>query len=358
MTNLDLKIDLVKRKPICLGAGFIALDIVKCKFDDFAAVGGSCGNVLSILAWMGWRAMAIGRLGDDAAGDFVRTYLESVNVETDYFEQADRIATPIVIQKFVDTKFGDRSHRFSLSCPDCGGWLPRYRPMTLKLAARVIEDALAPKVYYFDRVSPASLRLASWAQEQGALILFEPSSIGDDRAFQKAIDLCHILKYSHERLGHVPDLAAAIAPKIVIETLGENGVRVRWRARWNHLRAFKASRFVDAAGSGDWFSAGIIHRLGHSGSDGLFDLRKPDLERALKFGSALAAVNCGFEGARGAMLTLSVDEFNKVLLSLDDALSVDNFEGISSGRVTNNLPKELCGTCSGRSEVKSLKRSA
>ena len=296
MTNFDLRMDAVSGKPICLGAGFIALDIVKCQFGEFAAAGGSCGNVMSILAWMGWRATPAGRLGDDAAGNFVRTELESESVDTSYLEQANNVATPIVIQKFVDDKVGGRSHRFSLSCPECGGWLPRYRPMTLTLAARVVEDFLVPKAYYFDRVSPACLRLAKWAREQDAVIVLEPSSIGDDRAFQKAVDLCHVLKYSHEQLGHVPDLAAAIAPNIVIETLGDKGIRVRWRGRWSHLRAFRPRRFVDAAGSGDWFSAGIIHKLARLGSAGFMDLRKLDIECALKYGSALAAVNCEFEG--------------------------------------------------------------
>lgn len=358
MTRIDLKIDQAKGRPFCLGMGLVTLDIVQGKLGDFAVLGGSCGNVMSILAWMGWRTAPAGRLGIDAAGNFVRRKLEETGVETDHLEQALRVATPIVIQKFVDSKDGDRSHRFSLSCPDCGGWLPRYRPMTLAQAKIVMGEAPPPKAYYFDRVSPASLKLAGWAREQGAMIVFEPPSIGDERSFQQAVDLCHILKYSHERLGHVPDLATVKAPKIVVETLGADGIRVRWRARWSHVRAFRAPHFVDAAGSGDWCSAGLIHKLARDGAAKFADLRKADLDRALEFGSALAAVNCGFESARGGMLALTLRQFEKALLALDDTIGSGGFEWRGVEQIGGSLPKELCDVCSGRSGERMIERTA
>ncbi|MCP4408273.1 MAG: hypothetical protein GY807_11035 [Gammaproteobacteria bacterium] len=346
MNKLDLRIDSASGSPSCIGAGFIALDIVQGRRGDFAAVGGSCGNVVSILKWLGWCTAPAGRLGADAAGLFVRSEFSDEGVNTEFIELADRVATPIVIQKFVDSKSGDRSHRFSLSCPDCGGWLPRYRPMTIKSAEAVSEAATDPKAFYFDRVSPSCLRLANWAQDRGALVVFEPSSVGDDRAFQKAVDLCHVLKFSHERLGHIPDLANAVAPRIVIETLGEDGIRARWRGRWSSLNAFRAPMFVDAAGSGDWFSAGLIHKLGRSGSAGLADLRKSDLERALRFGSALAAVNCGFEGARGGMLAISKKQFNRAMIALEGDPNPDDFDWKTSDPKKQVVPTELCNTCS------------
>ena len=37
----------------CWGVGFVAMDVVDVEDDRFAAVGGSCGNVMVILAWFG-----------------------------------------------------------------------------------------------------------------------------------------------------------------------------------------------------------------------------------------------------------------------------------------------------------------
>ena len=100
------------------------------------------------------------------------------------------------------------------------------RGLTLGQADTVIAGAPAPKTFYFDRVSPAALKFAQWAKDHGALIMFEPSSIGDERQFRKAVDVCHILKYSHDRLG-LRDLAEAYSPRVIVETLAEEGLRVR-----------------------------------------------------------------------------------------------------------------------------------
>jgi fructokinase len=334
------------------------MDIVEGETERFAAAGGSCGNVMTLLAFMGWRAAPLARLGDDKAGAFVVDALDASGVDTRFVTQAKNIQTPMVIQKFVESEDGQRTHRFSLTCPECGAWLPRYRATTLSHADEVIETGEIPKVFYFDRVSPAALKLAAWAREHGALVFFEPSSIGDERSFQKAVDQTHILKYSHERLGHVPDLAKVTTPTVIVETHGEDGLRVRWRGRWSRLTAFEAPRFVDAAGSGDWCSAGIIHSLGIEGAEIFDTLNKAGLDRALRFGQALAAVNCGFEGARGAMMALSLKRLNSILSHLigGDVVLKESPDAAGSA-----LPRGLCGACpehAGKTRPKKGKASA
>lgn len=359
MTRIDLGLQLARSHPSCLGVGFVALDIVQGQHGDFAAPGGSCGNVMSLLAWMGWRAAPAARLGTDAAGKYILSEFKTNKVITDYLDEETKVATPIVVQKFVNTRSGERTHRFSLTCPDCGSWLPRYRPLTLKQADKVIETEEPPKVFYFDRVSPASLKLAEWARNLGAMIVFEPSSIGDERPFQRAIDVCHILKFSHERLGHVLDLATTKTPRIIVETMGDEGLRVRWRSRWSNLSSFQAPHFADAAGSGDWCSAALIHRLGQKGASGLDRIRKPDLQAALRFGQAVAAINCGFEGARGAMLTMSQKKLNKALQALQIKDNPQALEWDANYYQGRKYPTDLCGSCNdGEAEVIAGKKRA
>lgn len=200
-----------------------------------------------------------------------------------------------------------------------------------------------PKVFYFDRVTPASLRLAKWAKDAGALVLFEPSSVGDEKPFQRAIDLCHVLKYSHDRLGHIPDLAAAQSPQLIVETLGAQGLRMRWGGRWSALPAFNTDVFEDAAGSGDWCSAGFLHSVGAKGAEGFHRSERTDLERALKFGQALATLNCRFEGARGLMSFMDHQSVNKalrLLLETNAFANVDHLQGSPRG-----LPEDLCSLC-------------
>lgn len=318
MTRIDLRIKKAKGSPVCVGAGFVALDIVQGESGSFAAAGGSCGNVMAILAWLGWSARPVSRLGTDLAGDMVVEELSAIGADVSGLIRDAMVSTPIVIQRFVARADGCIRHRYSLSCPDCGEWLPRFRSMTLRQMEPLFESIKRVKTYYFDRVTPAALKAAAMAADTGALVVFEPSSIGDEGAFQRAVDLCDVLKYANDRLGHVPDLASAIHPSVVIETLGAEGLRVRWRKRWSSLPAFEAPIFKDAAGSGDWCTAGLIHAIGAKGHAGLETLRKVDIERALRFGQALAALNCSFEGARGLMSAKQPEAINRALKALQE----------------------------------------
>ena len=356
MVRIDLRIDQAKGAPLCIGAGFVALDIVDGEMGSFLSLGGSCGNVMAILAWMGWRSRPVSRLGCDFAGDFVTEELAELGADMQYLVHDKTVSTPVVIQKFVDQANGERLHRFfSLSCPDCGRWLPRFQPVTLRQVAPLIEDDEVPLVLYLDRVTPSSLRLASWAHAAGALIVFEPPSVGNEHEFQRAVDLCDVLKFSTERLGHVPDLAPASHPKLVIETLGPDGLRVRWRGRWSHMPAFDTPAFKDAAGSGDWCTAGMIHRIAQRGSKGFEEMRKLDIEYGLRFGQALAALNCGFEGARGLMSNKSKTQVNRALRALQEKSSPPKtwLETQSPRRLS---PDSDCGLCKPLDEVRPKKR--
>ena len=149
-------------------------------------------------------------------------------------------------------------------------------------------------------------------------MVFEPASVGDEKKFREAVDLCHVLKYSQERLGNVPDLAVTQAPKLIVETQGQQGLRFRWRKRWTHLDAVSTENPVDAAGSGDWCTAALIHMIGQQGSKGLEQLRKASLVVALRTGQTLAAINCQYIGARGAMMVMNIRQLNGHLFQLSD----------------------------------------
>jgi sugar/nucleoside kinase (ribokinase family) len=326
--------------------GFIAADIVEGSSEEFVAAGGSCGNVMAILAWLGWKSFPIARMGPDWAASVIRKDFDALGVQDQFLSEERSIQTPIVIQRFVEDAKGKRVHRFSLACPECGGWLPRYRASTLAQANKVIESSVMPKTLYMDRVSPAALRVVKWAKEKGALIVFEPSWIGDERQFRCAVDLCHVLKFSHDRLGHVRDLREAQIPKIIIETRAEEGLRLRWRGHWSELPAFHTPRFLDSAGAGDWCSAGLIHQFGTSGAKIIDTLQKPRLLAALRFGQALAAVNCGFEGARGAMMAMTRPQLARRLYTLAAKKPEPATKMEDPGTREGDIPRRLCATCS------------
>ena len=347
LSRFDLERMATNGEPTCLGGGYVALDIVAGRHGSFAAAGGSCGNIVMMLAWLGWKTSLAARIGRDAAGNRIATECSAVGIRNEYLFRDEAISTPIVLQNFVADTSGTRTHRFSLTCPHCGRWLPRFRALTVKQANIVIGDMAAPAVFHFDRVAPATLKLAGWARDKGALIVFEPSSLGNKRVFQRALDICHILKFSQDRIRYGSDLEIVEGPSIVIETMGKEGLRVRWRSRWSVLPAFRVLHMLDAAGSGDWCTAGLIHMIGRRGAGGLRNLRKSELDSALTFAQGLAAINCAFEGARGAMISLSLAEMNRALAGLLRNAGELNYVPESMPQSVFHMSEAWCNSCTG-----------
>src|SRR5205823_12351779 len=102
-----------------------------------------------------------------------------------------------------------------------------------------------------------------------------------------------------------------------VETLSSDGLRYRSRlpkyrtSRWQQMGAFKPDAVRDAAGSGDWCTAGLLDRLARGGQRGLRSASAEVLQDALRYGQALASWNCGFEGARGGMYQVDKPTFER-----------------------------------------------
>ena len=311
--------------PAVFGTGLIALDLVvslDSSADVKASAGGSCGNVLSILAYLGWSSFPIARLNGDAASQRVRADFRRWKVQLKYVSCGPSAHTPIIVQERKVGRDGKPRHRFTWSCPQCGEWLPAFKPVT-RDAIDIVSSALnSAKVFFLDRLSSAAIALAEKAASNGALVVFEPSGRSTDKLRNQAFRVSHIVKYSDQRIGDLPGVFDGETSVLVeIQTLGEEGLRYRHRLgrskmHWLHLDAVAAPELVDTCGSGDWCTAGLIATVGRSGQQGLEDAGASGLRSALKYGQALAAWNCGFEGARGGMYGLSKDLFDEQIAAL------------------------------------------
>jgi sugar/nucleoside kinase (ribokinase family) len=305
--------------PSAFGTGFVTLDVILkdgSPQDAVVATGGTCGNVLAILSYLGWDAFPIMRLGNDAASQIIREDLAGWGVSLDFATLQPSAGTPIIVETIRKNRRGEPVHRFSFTCPKCRAWFPSFRPITIEAAHEVVNavevavpSASPPRVFFFDRVSRGALVLAQMFAAMGALIVFEPSGIGDPKLFAEAIALSHVLKYSRER---IPELASrrvgARMLLLEIETCGAEGLRYRsprfTSADWRVLNAVQAPWLTDTAGAGDWCTAGLLVRLAANGVAGLEAARPAEVDEALRFGQAAAAIACGYEGARGAMYVL------------------------------------------------------
>jgi sugar/nucleoside kinase (ribokinase family) len=340
--------------PSVLGAGLIALDLV---FEGSRAgepspwAGGTCGNVLAILSYFGWRAMPVARLNGDEASRRIEHDLRAWGVDLRFARLEPAAPAPIIVQRIHRTASGQVSHRFSLCCPRCGGWFPSFRPVPLKPLDPVVAEMPSPQVFFTDRASPGALRLARAARERGAVVAFEPSGVGDPRHLREMLELTHVLKYSRERLPSVGGVPASNGVKLEVQTLGAAGMRFRSRLRgfrtreWQHMPAFEVPELRDAAGSGDWCTAGILHGLARGGHTGFERISRADVLKAVQFGQALASWNCRFVGARGGMYVTTADECYKSAQAITRGAATRSAYPERVDAATAKLLQSICGTC-------------
>lgn len=315
--------------PSVIGTGLIALDVIlprEAERGPVLAAGGTCGNVLAIMAALGWKARPVARLNGDVASQHVREDLAHWDVGLEFAEMTPPAPTPVFVQlPRQRSELGGATHRFSANCPRCGAWLPSFRAVT-KTAARDVLSLLSERdeathVFFFDRAAPGSLTLARGLAEQGALIVFEPSGLGDPRLFAEALTIAHIIKYSADRIADL-DAVTAVPSSLwmEIQTLGADGLRYRERIsdvwKWRYLSAFQAPQIADTAGAGDWCTAAFLNVVGHNGIEGFRDLGTEQIEAALRTGQAAAAIACGFEGARGVLDLLGASQVRRAIADL------------------------------------------
>ncbi len=351
------------KAPSVASMGLVALDVVigpESKNVPQLWAGGTCGNVTAILSYLGWTAFPLARLGKDFAARFVSEDLKKWKVRLDYVLQDAAVQTPVVIERIKNDKHGHPQHRFSFTCPSCGAWLPSYRSMKLNSLRKPLEKVDAD-VFFFDRVSPASVRAAAHFASKGTLVFFEPSGIGDPRLFQKAIEAAHVIKYSHQRIREMAELPARPNPLLEIETLGDEGLRYKARhgkrmSGWKILSSLPAPTIKDTAGAGDWCSAGIISMLAAKGLSGFENVPATQLEAGIRYGQALAAWACGFEGPRGGMYETSREALRETVRKLlsGGGGATEAPRQYSASR-TNETVRFVCLECNSKSSSKNGK---
>ena len=281
-----------------VAAGYVALDIILRNGEVSYRAGGTAVNVASNLSFLGWSASLIGLVGDDRAGrelhrDVGRTGVDAFGVTT-----RPGLTTPSVFHE-ID----ENSHRYLFSCPVCGRRLGRHVPLSVQEVTLLVDGKAAPDIFFFDRPSASNVALAQRYREQGSLVVFEPSTKGHAHLFAQAAELAHIVKYSAERGMAFAELLHQADVSIEIVTLGPDGARIRsGDGHTTTLPAF-GTQLVDAAGAGDWTTAGILAAL-----PSLRPARLGrDIESALRLGQALGSLSCAFAGARGLSESLRIE---------------------------------------------------
>jgi sugar/nucleoside kinase (ribokinase family) len=321
----------------CVGTGLVALDVILNGSPSTPAklcAGGSCGNVMSILAFLGWNSKPIARFSNNNAAKSLFADFENFKVDTSLISLSPDGVTPIIIHRILKDKFGNAKHKFEFRIPATNIWLPSYKPVLASAVDDLVSKQPNTKVFYFDRVSRSSINLAQFYKKEGALIFFEPSSFIDNKQFKECLEIADIIKYSNDRISNYTELFPTPVVELEIETLGKEGLKYRRKSSnshvWKSIASFGIQNIVDSAGAGDWCTSAIINELGTAGSKSFYNLKDSQIEEALGIGQAFGAINCMYDGARGVMYNMNYDSFVK---SVEALLNSSEFPEIETSPI-------------------------
>ena len=294
--------------PNIIGLGPASLDIVlNCdalpREDGFSWVhqermtpGGSCANVLTILARFGHAPALIAKLGDDQCASVFISDLKKNNIHTDYLLEnpgGTTLHTYITVaedgRKSIFVNLGDS--QLELEEEEVQeNWLRDVsvfytdlfpaRP-ALKLARACVKRGI--RVVFNLQASVSFMKMCGISQEQIREMIGLSDVFITSRAGMQAFDS------GRDPLSAARNICrACYAKNGVIVTLGEEGVLWAGEEFSMSSPAFHVEP-VDTTGAGDAFAGGLIHSF-------LFDRRTR--EDSLAFAQACAAVKCTIPGPR------------------------------------------------------------
>lgn len=261
-------------KKTIIGSGIYNLDTIVVRdypewprlrpFTDnvvLEEVGGTCGNVMSILAWMGWDAKPLACLDDSPEGLKITEDLKRYGCDCRYVTNTPGGGTTLL--RCTHKKTADGEHVMSVRAGSPGGSrFPKRHFLRARDEAPAFLDSLeeAPAVFFFDDPSAGNRMIAKALRKRGSLIYFEPSRLVSNTDFE-AVAVSDIVKFSDE---NIPDVSFADAyqDKVFIQTMGSKGVRYKLKDQsWVVVDAGTAGCVVDTEGAGDWFTAAFINEL-------------------------------------------------------------------------------------------------
>lgn len=280
-----------------MGTGLVALDRIHVgtPVPVFEELGGSCGNVLISLAMLGRSVTPLLRLGTDPVGMRLERDLRLAGANTGLIAKREDVRSPVIVE-LLDLASSD--HRFSSTCPNSSERFGTFQPITPSELERARLVIATCAIFYTDRLSDTICDAMNAAAAGGAIVYFEPSSIGEPALFERALSIAHIFKYSVDRLS--PKIATSIRPDVFsIATAGNLGLEIRHGGEVHRCPASAADEVKDTCGSGDMVTLGLIDAILQSGALGFSSLSAETVLAGVRAGQRLAAANCAYVGARG-----------------------------------------------------------
>lgn len=287
------------------------------------APGGAPANVAVTVSKLGGKSAFIGKVGQDAFGEFLIDVLKEAKVNTDYVKTTKKANTALA---FVSLK-SDGNRDFSFYRNPSADMLLNQDEINKEwfnmgdvLHFCSVDLIEAPVKY-------AHIKAIDSMIEKGGMVSFDPNvrlPLWDNaencrQTILEFIPKAHIAKISDEELEFITgikDEEQAIQSlfkgniKIVIYTKGNEGAVLFTKNIKAEVKGIKITA-VDTTGAGDSFIGAVLYKLTQKDLN-LEKISKKEAEEILLFANTVAAMTCMKKGAISALPTIDeVENFIK-----------------------------------------------
>ena len=307
----------MSKRPIIIGSGQYNYDIIKVREypEGFITgkrnpytetiiteeVGGTCGNVMCMLAHLGWDARPQVKLTNSEEGQKLRDSLVQFGCDSRYVSLIEGGG-------FSGLMCTHRKNRYTgeheLGLRGFGPDGSRFRKITELRARDEVPEFLSslsdmPDVYFFDHNEAGPRMMAKYFRDKGVLIYYECENNKDWNKFIKSVEVADIVKFSDE---NVPDVSFSndYSDKLFIQTQGSKGMRFRLNGgEWIQIDPVSVEHVIDWEGCGDTVSAVFINELHKLGLPKVSVLTEEQVKNALKVATEKSALNTQYYGSKG-----------------------------------------------------------
>ena len=295
-------------KKTIIGSGIYNLDTIVVRdypewprlrpFTDnvvLEEVGGTCGNVMCILSWLGWEARPLACLDDSPEGLKITEDLRRYGCDCRYVTNTPGGGTTLL--RCTHKKTADGEHVMSVRAGSPGGSrFPKRHFLRARDEAPAFLETLeeAPAVFFFDDPAAGNRLIAKELHKRGSLVYFEPSKVVSN-ADLEAVAISNLIKFSDE---NVPDVSFvdAYKDKVFIQSMGAKGARFKFKGEpWAMIEDATNESVVDTEGAGDWLSSEFINAIIGAGKDFTYE----DVRNALLTAMGWAGVSVRYMGSKG-----------------------------------------------------------
>ena len=298
-----------------IGAGVYNLDTIvvreypegpaKRKFIEHTVleeVGGTCGNVMTMLPYLGVQTFPVAILDRSEQGYKIKSDLERYGADTRFVRNEDGGGTTLL--RSTHKTLPDGSHAMSVRVTSPGSMFPKRKQLGARNGeAEAFAESLdfTPDLFFFDDPAAGNMVLAERLRRKGCTIYFEPEKMdaGKVGSFLKRVDVSDIVKFSGEKISDV-SFTDPYRDKLFIQTLGEDGLRFSLKGgKWNRVAPVANDNVVDWEGAGDWTSSTIIAEFLKRGYRSVRSLTEDAVREILYVAQKVASRSVSFMGSKG-----------------------------------------------------------